>query len=53
MLELARKMEIGVEKHGYPCFYQQFRMEIAKYYRAENRLRMVEKITDCKENFIG
>ena len=51
MLGLARKMENEVEEHWYPCFYQQLRMEMAKYYEAKKYLRMVEKSTDFEEDF--
>ena len=51
MLELARKMENEVEEHWYLCFYQQLRMEMAKYYDAKKYLRMVEKSTDFEEDF--
>ena len=51
MLELARKMENEVEEHWYLCFYQQLRMEMAKYYKAKKYLRMVEKSTDFEEDF--
>ena len=51
MLELARKMENEVEEHWYLCFYQQLRMEMAKYYEAKKYLRMVEKSTDFEEDF--
>ena len=37
MLGLARKMENEVEEHWYPCFYQQLRMEMAKYYMFNER----------------
>ena len=53
MLGLARKMENEVEEHWYPCFYQQLRMEMAKYYEAKKYLRMVEKSTDFEEDFYG
>lgn len=51
MLELARKMENEAKEHWYPCFYQQLRMEMEKYYEAKNYLRMVEKSTESKEDF--
>ena len=53
MLGLARKMENEVEEHWYPCFYQQLRMEMAKYYEAKKYLRMVEKSTDFEEDIYG
>ena len=51
MLELARMSENEVEEHWYLCFYQQLRMEMAKYYDAKKYLRMVEKSTDFEEDF--
>lgn len=51
MLELTRKMENKVKGHWYPCFYQQLRMEMEKYYEAKKYLRMVEKTTDFEEDF--
>ena len=51
MLGLARKMENEVEERWYLCFYQQLRMEMAKYYEAKKYLRMVEKSTDFEEDF--
>lgn len=51
MLGLARKMENEVEEHWYLCFYQQLRMEMAKYYETKKYLRMVEKSTDFEEDF--
>lgn len=44
-------MENEVEEHWYPCFYQQLRMEMEKYYEAKKYLRMVEKTTDFEEDF--
>ena len=51
MLELARKMENEVEERWDLCFYQQLRMEMAKYYEAKKYLWMVEKSTDFAEDF--
>ena len=50
MLGLARKMENEVEEHWYLCFYQQLRMEMAKYYETKKYLRMLEKSTGYEED---
>ena len=51
MLELTRKIDNEAKEEWYTCFYHQLRREMDGYFRAKKYLRVVEKSTDCEEDF--
>ena len=52
MLGLARKMENEVEEHWYPCFYQQLRMEMEKYYKYPLLCRLERSTTEGSVTYV-
>ena len=53
ILGLARKMETEGSGEWYPCFYYHLRMEMGRYFLAEQFMVAVEKSTDCGEDGYG
>ena len=51
MLELTKKIEGEAKEEWYTCFYHQLRREMDGYFWAKKYLRIVEKSTDCEEDF--